>query len=1194
MRNILIYCLALLSNSSLLSQNNNEIAANRQLAASGKIYAVIVGISKYETTGITQLEFADRDAKVFADYLKSKAGGSVPEENIRLLTNENATFAAIYDALDWLLDVCKKDDLVYFYFSGHGDMENNTIYKLGFLLSYNTPRTNYINNAVRLEDLNNIANTLSAQRKSKVVLITDACHSGDLAGNENRGNFLVGDQLREVIGNETRITSCGPDQLSNEDEGWGGGRGVFSYYLINGLTGLADKVPDGVITVDEIKDYLNSSLSSDLLLAQKKDKQNPVVNGQPDFKLALVDKTSLNALQQRFSSGQNNLQVTSTAFLKPLPIQPQGYLFSLIGKNNLEEIIDFDKLDKLSAEEIPFAFINMLTDSIQKRSDWQIVDSLKVKIDLTKISALEKSLKENKDALKRFNDKLVETLSDRGQEIINLYLNGDAAELEKRRYYNSNSSGYDVYPKMFSVALKLVSPESQLNHILQVKLHYFTGVAARLKTPMVEDPKPLLDVAMAEQQKAFQLEENAAYIQNELGILYQFRKEYATAEKYYFRATQIAPVWAIPWANLCGLYAQTKKFEKALNAGHIADSLQPNLQTTNVNLGATNEISGNLLFAEEFYRKSIDINSRHYLPFERLGFVYTNTTQYAQADSFFYEADKRKKGYHFRGNDWMSIPAVMVLPATFRPQCDVDTNKLKKDDIMGFFTWGLQNYYDSNYRNAVIGFKKVIALDKKNPLVFHYMGKIFYDQQKWEEAEVMFKFALQYYLPDSLFEMYCDSVIKKVKYPYAHDCFENYFRTSKYDGIEDYFFIGHVYESWSHYEEAETYFKKCIELQPNWLDGYIKLWTLLEKLGRFTEAEQVIKSYAFYNKETSERELNEFYRRMIKQFPKKGDWYYRLGLLLYSRAEQPARSAYFDSIIYFPLLNKEMFVDLDLYDKLQTDPNLSIGDKNVPGSPGIIEIKYIRERAAAVTIPGTNESIPMADAIYTPRKDGIEFLSKAADLIIEKETIADINFKIGNIFVWSGSKKQAFAYYDKSIQLIPENAAARLRIIDVCQALYKNRAALENLDYLYANKKINFPDHLLLAEYSIHSGQFDKAKKLLVEAEAIHPYVLPEIADLNGRLQLLSDHPKEALPFYQNYLASDPNDFMVLYTIARLYAKMKNTNEAWKWLKLSIDRGFKYYWVLQMDESWNDYRVQSKWKELTGKIEKTEYPGGHL
>ena len=1187
MKSIFLFCLVLFFYSSLHSQNIRGGAANRSLAVSGKVYAVVVGISKYENTGITQLEFADRDAKVFADYLKSKAGGSVPEDNIRLLTNENATFAAIYDALDWLLEVCKKDDVVFFYFSGHGDQESNTIYKLGFLLSYNTPRMNYINNAVRLEDLNNIANTLSVQRQSKVVLITDACHSGDLAG-KGLGSFLVGEQLRTKQGNEARITSCDSSQLSNEGEGWGGGRGVFSYYLVNGLTGLADKTPaDGVITMDEIKDYLSSSLSSDMLLAQKKDKQTPVLTGDPDFKLALVDNTSLNTLRQRFSSNVSQISPLVTAtFLKPIPMQPQGYLFSLIGKNNIEELVDFNALDKLSKDDIPFAFIKMLTDTVQAQLRY-LPDSSRIK--LATISSLIKSLKGNQDALKRFNDKLVETLSDRGQEIINLYLNGDEAELERRRYYNSNSSGYDVYPKMFSVALKLIPPEHKLYKILQIKLHYFSGVAARLKTPTVEDPKPLLDLAMSEQQKAFGLEENAAYIQNELGILYEFKKDYSGAEKYFLRATQIAPTWAIPWANLCGLYALTKQYDKGLNAGQIADSIQADLQTTNVNLGALNESSGNLLYAEEFYRKSIDINSRHYLPFERLGYVYLNTTKYAQADSFFYEADKRKKGYHFQGNDWELKPVVAVEPVSIRAPCLVDTSILKKDDVMAFFTYALQEYYDSNYKLAVRFFKKVIAVDKKNPLVFHYMGKIFYDQKKWEDAEVMFKFALQYYLPDSLFDAYCDSVIKKAKYPYPHDCFENYFRDSRYNGIEDYFFIATVYERWSHYEEAEIYYRKTIELQPMDLSGYIKLARMLEKLERFTETEKIFQQYEEYNSPIAQRELNEFYRRVIQKFPGNPDWYYRLGLLLYSRAERPARAPYFDSVVYFPLLNKEMFVDLDIYGRLNLDPTLYIGDKNVSTSPQKIDLKVITEMAQTVHIPGTDENIPLADLIYTPRKDGIEFLSKAADLMTETKVVADIYFKIGNIYVWSGSNKQAYPNYDRSVKMDPQNAAARLKLIDVCKIIYKNRAAFEQLNYLYDSGEINFPDHLLLAEYCIHAGQFEKAKKLLTEAESIHPYVLPEIADLFGRLNLMSNQPQAAITFYKNYLAINKDDRFALYTIAKLYTQMKDMPEAWKWLKLSIDKGFNYYWVLKLDPTWNNYRETSDWKDLTKDIMPIHY-----
>ncbi|HTH30224.1 MAG TPA: caspase family protein, partial [Lacibacter sp.] len=120
----------------------------------GNTYAVVVGISRYQNSGISELRFANRDAQMFFDYLRSPAGGSVPQDNIRLLLDSTATNAAVYNALSWLTQTVQANDLVYFYFSGHGDMESETARRLGFLLAFNTPRTNYLNNAIRIEDLN--------------------------------------------------------------------------------------------------------------------------------------------------------------------------------------------------------------------------------------------------------------------------------------------------------------------------------------------------------------------------------------------------------------------------------------------------------------------------------------------------------------------------------------------------------------------------------------------------------------------------------------------------------------------------------------------------------------------------------------------------------------------------------------------------------------------------------------------------------------------------------------------------------------------------------------------------------------------------------------------------------------------------------------------------------------------------------
>lgn len=82
-------------------------------------------------------------------------------------------------------------------------------------------------------------------------------------------------------------------------------------------------------------------------------------------------------------------------------------------------------------------------------------------------------------------------------------------------------------------------------------------------------------------------------------------------------------------------------------AANKAKALRPELQGIYVNTGLLYQQKGDLLNAEELYRKSIKLNSRHYLPFENLAIVEMNTTQYALADSFFYEADIRKKRIPF-------------------------------------------------------------------------------------------------------------------------------------------------------------------------------------------------------------------------------------------------------------------------------------------------------------------------------------------------------------------------------------------------------------------------------------------------------------------------------------------------------------------------------------------------------------------
>jgi hypothetical protein len=90
-------------------------------ASEPKNYALIIGISGYPKYAPQErLRFGDVDARAFADFVRTREGGSFPEVNIRLLINEEATHTNISEALNWLSKRIGGDDLVYIFFSGHG------------------------------------------------------------------------------------------------------------------------------------------------------------------------------------------------------------------------------------------------------------------------------------------------------------------------------------------------------------------------------------------------------------------------------------------------------------------------------------------------------------------------------------------------------------------------------------------------------------------------------------------------------------------------------------------------------------------------------------------------------------------------------------------------------------------------------------------------------------------------------------------------------------------------------------------------------------------------------------------------------------------------------------------------------------------------------------------------------------------
>jgi uncharacterized caspase-like protein len=81
------------------------------------------------------------------------------------------------------------------------------------------------------------------------------------------------------------ITSSDVNELSYENKRWGGGHGVFTYALLEGLRGKADANGDSLITAGELFAYVR-----DRVRLETGFKQNPrsLYDFSGDFTLAFV------------------------------------------------------------------------------------------------------------------------------------------------------------------------------------------------------------------------------------------------------------------------------------------------------------------------------------------------------------------------------------------------------------------------------------------------------------------------------------------------------------------------------------------------------------------------------------------------------------------------------------------------------------------------------------------------------------------------------------------------------------------------------------------------------------------------------------------------------------------------------------------------------------------------------------------
>ena len=127
-----------------------------------------------------------------------------------------------------------------------------------------------------------LVNTVEAQR---VVVLADACHSGGVSSSGGDKGVRVGQQNEALIRYWAELSKTSPgrviftssdrSEISQESAKWGGGHGVFTWTLLEGLKGAADSDANGIVTLGEAIRYTDQRVRRETRSAQ-----HPTVAGE--------------------------------------------------------------------------------------------------------------------------------------------------------------------------------------------------------------------------------------------------------------------------------------------------------------------------------------------------------------------------------------------------------------------------------------------------------------------------------------------------------------------------------------------------------------------------------------------------------------------------------------------------------------------------------------------------------------------------------------------------------------------------------------------------------------------------------------------------------------------------------------------------------------------------------------------------
>jgi len=753
-------------------------------ASEQRTFAMIMGISTYKF--IRPLSFADSDAELFRDFLKSPAGGKLADSNIYFLKNEDAKAANfMVKGMSWLRNRnLKAGDRLYIYLAGHGDAINQDEY---FYLTYDCnpagDKNNYlITGTIQLYNIK--VRIAEASRKGvEVIFIMDACRTNELPGG-GEGQQQLQAAISEKQAGEIIMLATGAGQESLEDPLVGGtGHGLFTYYLVDGLTGMADTegAHDNLVTLEELEKYIDTTVPA---YAQQKHnrKQNPFLCCDENKKkvISKVDTAFLKKwiLTKKLTGqirGNNEVLAKRGGFamkrgfnLKSNADYPRAVLSdtSIIDIYNSfnQALKDFNLTGNGNSAEEYYQQLNRLAPT----STYAIDAKLSLATEYINFAQSKINLYlEGRDvsSIQRIRSQL--DADDKSDEITNSL---DRMEKVARQDFSEVGN-------MLERAIEYAEVDDEnFRKKLMAKRFFFKAQGYFDKGASTTGLRTAIQDAM----QAYKADPTAAYILNTLSSL-QLDNNKPDSAIYFGRlASGHAPLWRYPYMNIANAFNKKNKPDSTLVYFKKALRVDDSRADAYVDLGFFYFQQRELDSAKAYYEKALLLDPKNAPACNNMGWLLRESRQFEQALTYF----RRSLTYD---------------PAFFNAYNGISrvfTDLRMFDSARAYYQKALKNYPD-----------KLIASN--------YIGQFYQEQNQVDSARA-------YYVQAAIYDPNYDAPFINLGRLYAqtkqYDSATYYYRKAielNNKNFRGYNQLGLMFTDIKNYDSAFYYYKKGLELDPN-------------------------------------------------------------------------------------------------------------------------------------------------------------------------------------------------------------------------------------------------------------------------------------------------------------------------------------------------------------------------------------------